>query len=270
MISQHPDRQASDGLLIQKTSGGSMKKLLFLIFGLMFTQIGMADTVNIDWLVDGQTYSQTTCTPGDTITPPTAPAKYGYTFREWRVYTPIEYIESTGTQYIDTGVTPNQDTSVLLNGQITSNDTSGIFFGCRTSASQDIYTIQRTARNEWVMGYNAAATPFGTGDTNPHTWYKNKNHQYMDNLLIYTFPYGNFTCKGSGILFGGNFNGTKEATDHHLRVKLCKIYNNDVLVRDFIPVLDPNGVPCMYDKVTQQFFYNIGTGDFIAGPVVSK
>ena len=36
------------------------------------------------------------------------------------------------------------------------------------------------------------------------------------------------------------------------------------------PVLDKNGIPCMYDKVTDQFFYNQGTGQFIAGPVVTE
>ena len=34
------------------------------------------------------------------------------------------------------------------------------------------------------------------------------------------------------------------------------------------PVLDKNGTPCMYDNVTDQFFYNAGTGQFIAGPVI--
>ena len=34
------------------------------------------------------------------------------------------------------------------------------------------------------------------------------------------------------------------------------------LVGDFIPVLDSNGTPCMYDRVTQQYFYNQGSGTF--------
>ena len=54
------------------------------------------------------------------------------------------------------------------------------------------------------------------------------------------------------------------------KIYSSKIYNNNVLVRDFIPVLDPYGVPCMFDKVTNQYFYNAGTGDFIAGPVISE
>jgi len=45
-----------------------------------------------------------------------------------------------------------------------------------------------------------------------------------------------------------------------------KIWQNGTLVRDFIPIKDADSVPCMYDFVTKQKFYNAGTGDFIAGP----
>jgi hypothetical protein len=45
-----------------------------------------------------------------------------------------------------------------------------------------------------------------------------------------------------------------------------KLYRNDVLVRDFIPVLDLNDEPCMYDRVTGRCFYNQGTGAFLYGP----
>ena len=46
----------------------------------------------------------------------------------------------------------------------------------------------------------------------------------------------------------------------------CKIFDNDILVRDFIPVLDREMRPAMYDSVTGKLFYNKGTGVFIIGP----
>ena len=55
-----------------------------------------------------------------------------------------------------------------------------------------------------------------------------------------------------------------------VRMYNFKIYDNDTLVRDFIPVLDDNGIPCMYDKVEDKFYYNMGTGQFIAGPVITE
>jgi hypothetical protein len=38
----------------------------------------------------------------------------------------------------------------------------------------------------------------------------------------------------------------------------------------FIPVLDGAGTPCMYDKEEKKFYYNAGTGQFIAGPVLQQ
>ena len=49
---------------------------------------------------------------------------------------------------------------------------------------------------------------------------------------------------------------------------LGKVYElnffiDDQLVSNFIPALDNNGVPCLYDTVSGETFYNAGTGDFI-------
>ncbi len=39
-------------------------------------------------------------------------------------------------------------------------------------------------------------------------------------------------------------------------------------IRDFIPVIEKEtGVVCLYDKITEEFYYNLGTGNFIAGPI---
>ena len=44
--------------------------------------VAMAHTIN--WHVDGDIYQTTTCDSGESITPPTAPYKYGYHLKEWR------------------------------------------------------------------------------------------------------------------------------------------------------------------------------------------
>ena len=47
-----------------------------------------------------------------------------------------------------------------------------------------------------------------------------------------------------------------------------RIKKDGVLLRDFIPAKDPDGVVCFYDKVSKTFFYNQGEANFIAGPEV--
>jgi hypothetical protein len=41
-----------------------------------------------------------------------------------------------------------------------------------------------------------------------------------------------------------------------------KMWDDGVLVRDFIPVIAPDGEGCMFDKVSQKLFRNSGTGTF--------
>ena len=45
----------------------------------------------------------------------------------------------------------------------------------------------------------------------------------------------------------------------------CKIYLSGTLIRDFVPC-EYEGAIGLWDKVTNQFFANNGTGEFIAGP----
>lgn len=49
----------------------------------------------------------------------------------------------------------------------------------------------------------------------------------------------------------------------------CKIYTNNVLVFDGIPVVDSNGVACMYDSISKTLKYNAAeTGTITAGPII--
>lgn len=57
-----------------------MKNLLTVFCAMVVFSAG-AQTTN--WYVDGNLYQTTTCTSGDDVTPPTAPAKHGYTFVGW-------------------------------------------------------------------------------------------------------------------------------------------------------------------------------------------
>ena len=40
-----------------------------------------------------------------------------------------------------------------------------------------------------------------------------------------------------------------------------KFWDDRGLVRDFIPVLDSNNKPALYDKVEEKFYYNKGNGE---------
>jgi hypothetical protein len=62
-------------------------------------------------------------------------------------------------------------------------------------------------------------------------------------------------------LFAGRSSGSMwrrvRATLYSLRLTV-----GGVMVRDFIPALNPEGVPGLYDRVSKTFFTNIGSGTF--------
>jgi len=47
--------------------------------------------------------------------------------------------------------------------------------------------------------------------------------------------------------------------------RFFKVEVNGTLYCDMLPTINKNGVPCMFDKVSKQPFYNSGTGSFIVG-----
>ena len=73
-------------------------------------------------------------------------------------YKQVEYIESTGTQYIDTGFIPNQDTRVVIDYQLTEVE-AVILLGSRSSADSRAYTL-----NTASSSFNSVSAYGNTGN----------------------------------------------------------------------------------------------------------
>ena len=54
-------------------------------------------------------------------------------------------------------------------------------------------------------------------------------------------------------------------SDGRAKIYGIKIYEDNVLVRDFVPALDANGVPCLFDKVTFGYYYFKVNGEISSG-----
>ena len=196
----------------------------------------------------------------------------------YRAMTPVNYLESNGTQYIDTGVKAYSDLCTEMQFRaitlkpgydwgvgVTDYTNGSVFYLPITKGNNaNIFEIHQTTTNTSVTTV--------TADTNDHTIafnYRatsNSNPCYMyDGTNKGTLATFSQTTNKTIPLFARNWNGTMGKA--HIRIHWCKMYNSvtGVMVRDFIPVLDSQGVPCMYDKVTQAFFYNAGTGTFSYG-----
>ena len=183
-------------------------------------------------------------------------------------YTRLEYIESGGTQYINTGFTPNQDMRVAARvwfPAVPGSAASAIFGAEQGQAARTYSVFGFSGKYASTYGSEAGATPIGSVDS-VFEIDKNKNVCTIAGTAFENGAY-TFTCPGPMYLFARNRGGNVSAFAS-ARLYGCQIYDNGVLVRDFVPCKDPAGAVGLYDAVSGQFYGNAGTGTFIAGPAV--
>ena len=184
-----------------------------------------------------------------------------------RGYVWLEYIESTGTQYIDTGFKPNQDTKIVVDGMWT-RATAGanfVFYGARTSASSKSYYWMLAGTGGVRSGYNESFSyEWSIDPTVRRTVTKDKNTTTVDGAS-HSWTYAQFQCDYNLTLFALNEVDTVKWFSH-ARVYSCQIYDNGTLIRDYVPCISPGGKAGLYDIVNGVFYGNARTGAFVPGP----
>lgn len=184
----------------------------------------------------------------------------------------VEWLESTGTQWIDTGILPTVDMSanITLSYQ---KDSAYPAFGTRSQANSqaftaalDTYLISTASRYSGQFD-DVSANHINFIKPNigqKFSFYLSKEGGFFDGIMVnnYQSTPHTFTPYGTCYLFGRNDSQNTKAS--------CRIYSfllaiNNILIRDFIPVRI-NTIGAMYDKISKTLFYNAGTGAFIVGP----
>lgn len=175
----------------------------------------------------------------------------------------VGWIQSTGTQYIDTEFKPNQDTRVVIDIEVTVKETS-FLYGARNSSSSGAFALAQLTGTSLRSDYNSKDTQIAISTVQRLTVDKNKNITVVNGTTS-TIDAQTFECPYNLTLLTVNTAGTIHSTKTKAKLYSCQIYDNGTLVRDFRPCYDPDGVACLYDEVTETYFYNAGTGEFIAG-----
>lgn len=193
---------------------------------------------------------------------------------------PNIYLQSSGTQYINTGFTANTNTGIETKYSITDNQ---MLFGSRVYFSKRAFNFFRENANGGRFDYNNASYI----TTNTGSWklyaegffssYPKEDTYYFqtksnnDETIYATTPLTEFTTPGNLFLFACNNNGTVGALSTS-KIYYFKIYDNGTLVRHFVPVpqsLVIGNFTCpsngMFDIINQQFYGNAGTEDFAYG-----
>lgn len=186
-------------------------------------------------------------------------------------YTKLEYIESSGTQYINTGFNPNQDTRVVADLQVTRFSGYAPLFGARIASKNAEYATWAIDETTFQDGYGTSMNGTLPGSPlNRNIIDKNKNVFVVDGDTLITHPSATFQSTYPLFVFNINTSGsTTGSFVTYARLYSIQIYNGaDTLARNYIPALRENGQIGLIDLVSGLFYANAGSGVFIAGPEI--
>ena len=166
------------------------------------------------------------------------------------------YLESTGAQTINTGLTPVYGDEINVLAYRTSNANS-MFYASGTltvtSAPNELYCRYFTSTKNDATRILDSRFP---ADAKYHHIMLSQDGFYADGNFLTELP-GERAEAGTLIIFRGTSNYGK------LRIKRFYITRDGAYTLNLIPALDRNGTPCMYDTVSKQTFYNERTGEFL-------
>ena len=185
-------------------------------------------------------------------------------------YTQLEYIQSSGTQYIDTGFKPDGETTVNIVFQTSSapdnlSDTLPVY-GAATDYNSNAFEFWTLSGGFATYGSQDYKSNLGITTGKKHTVSQAKNVLTVDGTS-YTFTKQTFTAPYSLLLFATHRSGGIKicASAANLKIYSCEIYNNGTLVRDLVPAKNSSGTIGLYDIVNGTFYTNAGSGTFTAG-----
>lgn len=190
----------------------------------------------------------------------------------------IDWIESTGTQWIDTGVAPDSATTrVAARIYVPASDAVYAVFGSRTAVNVNAYNLfgytnygakPNTFRFDFGYDTNSAKVQNYTESNIAAGWWNldlNGRALYMTNGSVSQTLNAQKTSAANPYpvyLFSVNTSGTAwNASSVGIRCSFVRIWQGGVLVRDFVPVrIGAEGA--LYDRVSGTLFTNAGTGSF--------
>lgn len=178
-------------------------------------------------------------------------------------YTKLDYIESSGRQYINTGFKPNQNTRCVIDIENLSS-AQAAFFGARANQNAASFTYFSLTATTGRSDYGSSKQSMSfTNTVGRYTVDQNKN-VCTSNGVTATGTANTFQLTNNLYLMAVN---QADAAIQNAKLKLysAKVYDNGTLVRDFIPCKNASGTLGLWDNVNSVFYANAGKGTFSTG-----
>lgn len=235
-----------------------------------------ANEIKLSWYNEGLRLTvqdtEKTCDYDNSLhVPSTNPTRTGYTFNGWTLrstlpagYTMLEYVEATGTQYIDTGILVKSNTLAEFEYQYTATSATNYVFG-QVAGSASLILGYRSNRIWWFRSNDVSFL-----DTARHkVEYRSDGKVYRDEAVVGTRGTFGSTPQNYTILLFAERNDNSAINKGKVKIYKFKLKEDSTLVRNFVPARrNSDSVVGMWDMVSKTFFTNAGSGTFTAGPVV--
>lgn len=183
-------------------------------------------------------------------------------------YKRLEYIQSSGTQYIDTGYKPNNNTRVVTEFYTNVQNVQQFIFGGGRGLASNCFICQiHYTPSQYIRAWygNSYSQGFDFDINSFHKIDFDKNKFYLDGELKETITQETFQSEYNMAIFSYIQYTGVSSNYFYGKMKYFQIYDNGTLVRNFVPVLRKSDNEIgMLDLVEGKFYGNAGTGKFTA------
>lgn len=178
-------------------------------------------------------------------------------------YTLLEYIQSDGSQYINTLYVPNDKTRVVMDVEASGTDARA-YFGTQDAQSVNAFTFWRISGSSVRYDYGNKVKSLAFEPNKRIVIDANQTECKVDDQLI-SAEKETFECSNSLALLTVVTGGVAQSAGLSAKLYSCRVYDDGTLIRNYVPCTNPDGLAGLYDLVNEKFYANSGTGNFTIG-----
>lgn len=172
-------------------------------------------------------------------------------------YQQVEYIQSTGTQYIDTGYKIAENSKLQVDIAIESENIMGF-----SDLNNSWYAVLRYDRCSFLSSNDVYYTSSILNERKTVTLSKEQG-VVDDNVFYENFNVGTTRSEYTFHLFAAKISWSTQLDFMKCKLYSFKVWEDNVLIMDFVPCYrKSDNVAGMYDTVNDIFYTNSGTGNF--------
>ena len=180
-------------------------------------------------------------------------------------YTELEYIQSSGTQFVNTNLAVASGLDITFDFQCTTvaSGTQFLFYGSDGWKNKG-FGLYLSSSSAGAFCYGSeVGTGVSVAGAQRHTYKQNQNSLYIDGNLVKQLSAQTFSGSAPIILFAGSEGSSVGVSPVKGKLYSCQIRNNGTLVRDFVPCRrNSDNAIGLYDHVNEKFYGNAGSGSF--------